>query len=204
MLLKVSNDNVITVDWFLKKKFSGRYLSYFSNHPICHKIGTIYKLVDKAILLSQPMFHQNNLKICIEMLSDNSYPLDLIFKEINRRIKKLLNKKSAHKDAIDNVTHDVNANSKKFFVTPYIRNISETTATLINKTEFTIGYRCLNNLKNFVKAHKDKTDFNTNNNIIYKICCKNCDASYIGQTTRHLKTRVKKHVKSTEMHRDIR
>jgi len=65
MLLKVSNDNVITVDWFRKKTFSRRYLSYFSNHPICHKIGTIYNLVDRAILLSQPMFHQKNLKICI-------------------------------------------------------------------------------------------------------------------------------------------
>jgi len=70
------------------------------------------------------------------MLNDNGYSLHLIFKEVNRRIKKLLNKKSAHKDAIDNVTQDVNANSKKFFAIPYIRNISETTAALINKTEF--------------------------------------------------------------------
>jgi len=67
---------------------------------------------------------------------------------------------------------------------------------LIKKTEFTIGYRCLNNLKNFVKTHKDKTDFNTNNNIVYKICCNNYDASYVGQIKRHLKTRLKEHVKN--------
>jgi len=71
------------IDWFHKKTFFGRYLSYFSNHPICYKIGTIYNLVDRAILLSHPMFHKKNLKICIEMLRDNDYPLDLIFKEIN-------------------------------------------------------------------------------------------------------------------------
>jgi len=88
MLLKMSNDNVITIDWFHKKTFSRRYLSYFSNHPICqYKIGTIYNLVDRAILLSHLMFHQKNLKICIEMLRDNGYPLDLSFKEINRRTK---------------------------------------------------------------------------------------------------------------------
>jgi len=105
--------------------------------------------------------------------------------------KKLLNKKSAHEDAINNVTHDVSANSKKFFVIPYIHNMSKTTASLIKKTEFTIGYRCLNNLKNFVKTHKDKTDFNANNDIVYKICCKECEVSYVGQTKRHLKTSLK-------------
>jgi len=91
-----------------------------------------------------------------------------------------LNKKSAHEDAIENVNnHDVSGNSKKFFVISYICNISETTASLIGKAEFTVGYRCLNNLKKFVRAHKDKTEFNANNNIVYK-CCKDCDASYIG------------------------
>jgi len=72
------------------------------------------------------------------------------------------------------------SNSKKFFVIPYIRNISETTASLIEKTKFIMGYKCLNNLKNFVREHKDKIELNANNNIIYKICCKDCNASYIG------------------------
>jgi len=52
-----------------------------------HKIGTIYNLVDRAILLSHPIFYQKNLKFCIEIIRDNGYNLDLIFKKINRRTK---------------------------------------------------------------------------------------------------------------------
>jgi len=36
-------------------------------------------------------------------------------------------------------------------------------------------------------------------NNVYKIRCKNCDASYIGQTKRQLQTRVKKHFNNTIM-----
>lgn len=45
-------DNLIIIDWFHKKTFSGRYLSFFLHHPLCQKIGTIYSLTDRAILLS--------------------------------------------------------------------------------------------------------------------------------------------------------
>jgi len=50
LMMKVIN-NTINLHWFHKKTFSGRVLSYLSNHLHCHKIGTIYKLVDKAVLL---------------------------------------------------------------------------------------------------------------------------------------------------------
>jgi len=42
-------------------------------------------------------------------------------------------------------------------------------------------------------VHKDKNKFSFNNNIIYKICCKN-DAFYVGQTKRQLKARLKEHM----------
>jgi len=48
-------------------------------------------------------------------------------------------------------------------------------------------------LSQFVKAHKDIVQLLFKNNIIYKIFCKNCDATYVGQTKRQLKTRLKEH-----------
>jgi len=76
--LLIKNNRIVT-DWFHKTTFSGRYLSFFSNHPINHKIGTIYGLVDHAIKLSHPSFYEKNLILCIKILLDNGYPLDLIF-----------------------------------------------------------------------------------------------------------------------------
>ena len=37
-------------------------------------------------------------------------------------------------------------------------------------------------------------------NVVYKIVCRDCDASYIGQTKRHLCTRVKEHFNNITLH----
>jgi len=49
-LTLILTNNYIKFDWFHKDTFSGRYLNFHSNHPICHKKGTIIGLVDRAIL----------------------------------------------------------------------------------------------------------------------------------------------------------
>jgi len=174
-------DNKIKIDWFHKKTFSGRFLSYYSNHPICQKIGTIYNLIDRAFLLSHPDFQQKNIELCVKLLLDNGCPLKLIFEKINKRLKKLIttnhNKILANKN-IDTTDKD----QKKFFIISYIHNISEITAALINKSSFTVGYRCLNKIDNIIKVHKDQTEHNYKSNIVYKIHCQNCEASYVGQT----------------------
>jgi len=35
-----------------------------------------------------------------------------------------------------------------------------------------------------------------NNNIVYKIFCNNCNASYVGLTKKQLRTRINEHVKN--------
>jgi len=48
--------------FYLHKKptFSGRYLNFYS-HPVSHKRGIIFGMIDKIILLFHPRFHQKNL-----------------------------------------------------------------------------------------------------------------------------------------------
>lgn len=56
--------------------------------------------------------------------------------------------------------------------------------TIANKTNKTIGSLLINN--------KSKSNIE-NKNGVYKITCGDCDATYIGQTGRDLKTRFKEH-----------
>jgi len=79
----------IIIDWYHKKTFSDRLLSYYSGHLFCHKIGTLYNLLDRAILLSHPKFHNKNINLCINILLENGYPLHMIFHYFNRRIGSL-------------------------------------------------------------------------------------------------------------------
>jgi len=114
--LLIKNNRIIT-DWFHKTTFSGRYLSFYSNHPFSHKIGTIYGLIDHAIKLSHPIFYEKNLKLCIKILLDNGYPLSLIFDKINLRIKKVFVQKT--NDTMDSISE------RKNLVLPYVQLLSE-------------------------------------------------------------------------------
>jgi len=89
----INKDNTIILGWHHKKMFSGTYLSFYSNHPACHKIDIIYSLVDRAILLSNSTFYNKNIEFIIENLKNNGYPLGMIFYYINKRIKSLTCKK---------------------------------------------------------------------------------------------------------------
>jgi len=186
----------IALDWYHKETFSGRLLSFYSNHPICQKIGTIFNLIDRAVLLSHPRYHQKNIELCIKLLLNNGYPLDLVFEKINKRIKTIFLSK-VHSDmnnggSKNNVNTDLET-KKHYFVIPYVRGISETVSSMFDKSIFTVGFRGLNKLNNIVRVQNDHVEHSQKNNVVYKIHCKNCDASYVDQTKRQIRTRIKEH-----------
>ncbi|EZA51854.1 hypothetical protein X777_09608, partial [Ooceraea biroi] len=58
---------------------------------------------------------------------------------------------------------------------------------------FNLGYKCTNTLERFVNSRKDPLEKFSHCNVVYRIACNDCDASYVGQTKRKLNTRVKEH-----------
>jgi len=194
-LLLIISDNTIHIDWFHKKTFSGRFLSFYSSYPLCHKIGMMYGLIDRAFLLSHPRYHQKNIERIIELLLENGYPLNLIFDKIYKRIKTLIYN-NRNLDINNNYEKSIvssDAKNKKVIVIPYIKKISESVVATIDRSKYITGYRVLNNLGRFIRVHKDSNNLFNNNNVVYKISCSDCNASYVGQTKRQLKTRIKEH-----------
>ena len=51
----------IIFDMYKKPTNSGRYLNYFSNHPLAHKKGVIIGQLDRILMLSHPKFHEKNI-----------------------------------------------------------------------------------------------------------------------------------------------
>jgi len=66
---------------------------------------------------------------------------------------------------------------------------------VLKDTNTTLSYYSLNKRNSIIKAHKDAIPKTLNTNIVYKIECDNCDASYVGQTGRKLITRINEHKK---------
>ena len=48
-------------------------------------------------------------------------------------------------------------------------------------------------IKKFIRIQKDELLTLSHSNVVYKINCKDCNASYMGQTSRILKARIKEH-----------
>ena len=65
---------------------------------------------------------------------------------------------------------------------------------LLDKFQFELVYKPMNNLNSFIKTGKDKIKKDELLNVVYQINYKDCDYSYVGQTKRKLKTRLKEHI----------
>jgi len=85
------------------------------------------------------------------------------------------------------------ASKKEFFTIPYVKSISESFKPIINKFGFHIAYSVPNTLRSIIKCGKDELDSMSHHGVVYKISCHDCEASYIGQTKRQLRTRIKEH-----------
>ena len=71
-----------------------------------------------------------------------------------------------------------------FFNVPYVPTVSERFNHIIGNLDMKISYTGTNKLNKFIKVHKDSLPKNTHNNVVYKISCGDCDASYVDQTKR--------------------
>ncbi|KYQ47753.1 hypothetical protein ALC60_13217, partial [Trachymyrmex zeteki] len=121
-LTLIKEGNILIYDWYHKPTFSARFLKFFSCHPLCHKVGTIISLIDRVLALSHPRFHCKNFEFIINILMNNGYPLDLIFKNIKKRV--------ISKSKLCNRTETASSNNRqntkiKYFTIPYVPSISD-------------------------------------------------------------------------------
>jgi len=145
-------------------------------------------LVDHAILLSDERFHATNLEIVKSILLNNGYPTCVVKKQIKERCKMIENNKMTG----DGNKH-VNSNNKNYTLTvPYVSNVSNDIKRIVRNfvnVRFTIPKK----LDNVIKRGKDRLNNQQVTEVVYKINCNDCDKVYIGQTKRHLVTRIKEH-----------
>ncbi|KYM94600.1 hypothetical protein ALC62_14773 [Cyphomyrmex costatus] len=183
-------NNRFRFDWYRKSTFSGRFLNFLSNHPISQKRGVIYSLVDRNLLLSDAVFHTKNLTL-IKILLDNDYPLSFIFDTINQQIKHLQrNRQTIHVEREDNELED--RRSVSWLTVPYIPLHTEKFKRF-NNNDIRVSFHSPNKMDKYIKVQKDVLSHTSKNNVVYRIQCNDCDASYVGQTGRQLKTRINEH-----------
>jgi len=118
---------------------------------------------------------------------ENDYPLRFVFDTINTRLKYLIRLRQ------NRTVKNPNKSNKKWFAVPFIRSVSEKFKHAIKGVDAGIAYYSLNKLGSIIKRHKDCLPDSYKMNVVYKLKCSDCNASYVGQTCRSLKTRIAEH-----------
>ena len=87
---------------------------------------------------------------------------------------------------------------KEQVVIPYIQGLSETIQRIYRGHGIATAMKPHRTLRNILVHPKDKTPKENVAECVYKIGCKNCDGSYIGETSRRFGVRLKEQQKDVE------
>ncbi len=161
---------------YRKPTHTNRYLQFDSYNPMAHKKAVVRTLVDRAKKLSNndEMYNKemNHIK---ESLSKNGYPAKLI--------RTCEHPRPGESGAIH----------QGKVVLPYIKGVSEQISRTLSKYGIQVAHRCIKKLRTCFKSAKDPVPETSQCGVVYKICCRDCDMKYIGQTKNSLSTRVGQH-----------
>ena len=86
----------------------------------------------------------------------------------------------------------------KYCVAPHIQNVSERVARILKQFHILLSHRPSFKIKIKLGNCKDIREPPYQAGVIYKMCCNNCDAVYIGETGRLLKDRTEEHCKDVK------
>ena len=172
-----SNNNILT-DWYRKSICSDRVIMYTSNHSLQQKKNIVYNLVDRALSLSDPLFHKKNRQIITDILLKNHYPRNFIETHIEHRLKKLSFTHQNNNNANDTSKRPTAAYTLSIPLTPMYNRIANLFKPHNIRTVPTVN----KSLTSIITRGKDKCNILDRNNVVYKFECKDCDAVYVGET----------------------
>jgi len=189
------NDNSIGHFVFRKPTCTNKYLNFDSFHPNAHKISVIDSLVSRGLRLSDELHIEEELQFVTSVLIKNGYPHKMISASI-RKIKKRI---------VDQATIKLNIGTTSQPILPAIEpnvprtilpwggNMTKRVARkLRQRLGVEIGYIPGHKVSTMLCNTKDKLKFEDSG--VYQIKCKGCNKSYIGETGRDMKIRVKEHI----------
>ncbi|KAJ8678260.1 hypothetical protein QAD02_014047 [Eretmocerus hayati] len=168
------------------------YLNYDSHNPIAQKKATVYNLVDRGIKLADPVFHAKNLIKIKDLLMKNNYPLKFIARHISIRTRKIKEKDSQEERA-NRIFRQQFYRRETKVVIPYIKNFSERIKRILSRHDIHTIFKSNNKFDEFIRLGKDKLNREDRTHVVYELNCLQCPKSYVGQTKRQLKKRVKEH-----------
>ena len=191
--VNINNGTECITSIYHKPTFTGLLTNFTSFIPYTYKLGLIKTLVNRLYNINNTWKGFDlDLKNLILNLGRNSFPSHVVDKVVKLFLDKHV--------AIGNNRVDNNVSVVRYFKLPYIGDYSKCTQTKIRQiirnycgdidiklvfTSFKVGNMFCN---------KDSIPPSLKSRVVYKFICTSCNACYIGETHRHLATRINEHL----------
>ena len=179
---------------YRKPTFSGVYSHFDSFMPKCYKFGLVYTLLHRSFMLSSShaAFH-NDVCFLKSTLQKNGYPVSML----DCCIKLFLNRRYKGKPEMV----DTAEKKKVIIVLPFIGvgSIHVRNKIVSMCKNLLPQVKCQVVLKPSVRLSllfpfKDRLPVGLRSGVVYKFLCSGCNATYYGETIRHLHTRASEHI----------
>ena len=121
-------------------------------------------------------------------------------KTINKIINKIENKTIIQSLGYDTTT-TTDSNNTIYRKFTYAGKINEKISKTLRKYNIHPIHKTNNSISDILRNYKEKTN-KLNQNGVYKVYCKECEATYIGETGRKLSTRLQEH-KKDKVHSNV-
>ena len=190
-----TSDSIVT-SVFHKATFTGLYTNFNSFTSFSYKIGLVRTLVDRCYKINNTWagLHKDLERLTCNLMQ-NAFPRHIIERVIQRRINQSLAYAPPPKPKPQNV---------RYYCIPYVgyyskiaqRKLRQLSQKYCKTNVFQLVFRSLK-VSNILNV-KDRIPLSLRSHVVYEFKCSHCGVTYLGETTRHLTTRVNEHLVSAK------
>jgi len=185
--------NSFDISMYRKPTFTGLCSKFSSFIPLTYKRNLVNTLTTRAYYICSNWTYINQeLSFIRNLLYNNGFPKHFTDTYIGKTLNNILSNKHSNITVPKKVLY--------FPVTytgPPSLQLKQKVSKLVSEFYPQIKLRVIFRTKNIIQnlfKFKDTVPSELKSNIVYKYTCDSCKASYIGKTTKHLKTRISQHL----------
>ena len=186
--------------WYTKPTDTGLTMNYHSLAPEKYKRSVVSGMIHRIIRACSTWIkvHESIMK-AKKILLDNQYPPSFFDPIIKKTLHSIFENKEATAQDEAEKKDDEEEERKMLFI-QYRGKVSEKYEKSLKR----IGAPCkviftIRKLKTSLPTLKSEVPKALKSGVVYHIICSRCKSCYVGQTTRHLQTRIKEHSRQSSL-----